>query len=38
MRNLQVSAGYYEFYYICLRWYFRTNEHIANTVKALVTY
>ena len=38
MRNLQLSAGYYEFYYTCLRWYFRTIEHIANTVKALVTY
>ena len=38
MRNLQLSAGYYEFYYICLRWYFRTNEHIAKVIKVLVTY
>ena len=38
MRNFQVSSGYYVFYYICLRWYYRTNEHIANTVKSLVTY
>ena len=38
MRILQLSAGYYEFYYTCLRWYFRTNEHIANIVKVLVTY
>ena len=36
--NSRVSAGYYEFYYICLQWYFRTNEHIANAVKTLVTY
>ena len=38
MRRIQVSAGYYEFYYICLRWYFRTNEHIAKAAKKLVTY
>ena len=36
--NSRVSAGYYEFYYICLRWYFRTNEHIAKAIKVLVTY
>ena len=38
MRRIQVSAGYYEFYYICLLWYFGTNEHIANAAKELVTY
>ena len=38
MRNLQLSAGYYEFYYTCLRWYFRTNEHMDNAAKILVTY
>ena len=36
--NSRVSAGYYEFYYICLQWYFRTNKHIAKAIKALVTY
>ena len=36
--NARVSAGYYEFYYMCLRWYFRTNEHISKSIKALVTY
>ena len=36
--NSRVSAGYYEFYYICLRWYFRTNEHIAKAIKVLATY
>ncbi len=36
--NSRVSAGYYEFYYICWRWYFRTNEHIAKAIKVLVTY
>ena len=36
--NSRVSAGYYEFYYICLRWYFRTNEHITKAIKVLVTY
>ena len=24
--------------YICLRWFFRTNEHIAKAIKVLVTY
>ena len=38
MRRLLVSAGYYEFYYISLRWYFRTNEHITKAIKVLVTY
>ena len=33
--NSRVSVGYYEFYYICLRWYFETNEHIANAAKHL---
>lgn len=33
--NSRVSAGYYEFYYISLRWYFRTNEHIAKAAKRL---
>ena len=36
--NSRVSAGYYDFYYICLLWYFRTNEHIAKAIKVLVTY
>lgn len=36
--NSRVSAGYYEFYYISLRWYFRTNEHISKAIKVLVTY
>ena len=36
--NSRVSAGYYEFYYICLRWFFRTNEHISKAIKVLVTY
>ena len=36
--NSRVSAGYYDLHYICLRWYFRTNEHIAKAIKVLVTY
>lgn len=36
--NARVSAGYYDLYYICLRWYFRTNEHVAKAIKTLVTY
>ncbi len=35
MRRLLVSAGYYDFYYICLLWYFGTNEHIAKAAKYL---
>lgn len=38
MRRIQVSADYYELYYISLQWHFGTNEHIANAVKILVTY
>jgi len=36
--NARVSASYYEFYYICLRWFFRTNEHVAKAIKTLVTH